>query len=281
MHPVHVLGNVDGLQKKSKEEEVKTIDEIYMGKGHVSCDTRLTEAEITNFRTTLQQYGTAVGFTCLLGPEPTTVLNLITDVEDFIFSEAYFAAGDKQKCFLEKMKVSPEQMKKICSMTVGFYNLENIKAVQWGNINEGQAIREFTEETKLEVVPTGLWLTECGFLGSSPDGLVGDNAIIEIKCPYKFREKLMTEELQTDHSYIVYCDGDELVLNKNHEYYHQIQGNLTICDWELCYLFIWTPRENFLFEVYRDKDWIVNLKLLENFYLQEYLSYIISNAYDV
>ncbi|KAJ8932034.1 hypothetical protein NQ314_015007 [Rhamnusium bicolor] len=133
--------------------------------------------------------------------------------------------------------------------------------MQWGNINKGQAIREFTEETKLEVVPTGLWLTECGFLGSSPDSLVGDNAIIEIKCPYKFREKLMTEELQTDHSYIVYCDGDELVLNKNHEYYHQIQGNLTICDRELCYLFIWTPRENFLFEVYRDKDWMVNLKL--------------------
>ncbi|KAJ8928938.1 hypothetical protein NQ314_018437 [Rhamnusium bicolor] len=195
--------------KKSKKEEVKTIDEIYMGK----------------------VYGTAVGFTWLLGPEPTTVLNLITYVEDFIFSEAYFAAGDKQKCFLEKMKVSPEQIKKICSVTVGqyknenwlicrknrltgsnfgavlaaisrkkyppslykrltgFYNLENIKAVQWGNINEGQAIREFTEETKLEVVPTGLWLT--------------------------------------------------------------------------------------------DKDWIVNLKLLENFYLQEYLSYIISNAYDV
>ncbi|KAJ8972176.1 hypothetical protein NQ314_000306 [Rhamnusium bicolor] len=111
--------------KKSKEEEVKTIDEIYMGKGHVSCDTRLTEAEITNFCTTLQQYGTAVGFTWLLGPEPTTVLNLITDVEDFIFSEAYFAAGDKQKCFLEKMKVSPEQIKKICSMTVGQYKNEN------------------------------------------------------------------------------------------------------------------------------------------------------------
>ncbi|KAJ8955921.1 hypothetical protein NQ314_006827 [Rhamnusium bicolor] len=232
--------------KKSKEEEVKIIDVIYMGKGHVSCDTRLTEAEITNFHTTLQQYGTAVGFTWLLGPEPTTVLNLITDVEDFIFSEAYFAAGDKQKCFLEKNE--------------GFYNLENIKAVQWVTLTKAKPSESLLKK---------------------PNGLVGDNAIIEIKCPYKFREKLMTEELQTDHSYIVYCDGDELVLNKNHEYYHQIQGNLTICDRELCYLFIWTPPRKFSFEVYRDKDWIVNLKLLENFYLQEYLSYIISNAYDV
>ncbi|KAJ8938645.1 hypothetical protein NQ314_011384 [Rhamnusium bicolor] len=136
---------------------------------------------------------------------------------------------------------------------VGSYNLENIKAVQWDNIKEGQAIREFTEETKLEVVPTGLWLTECGFLGSGPDGLVGDNAIIEIKCPYKFREKLMTEELQTDHSYIVYCDGDELVLNKNYEYYHQIQGNLTICDRELCYLIIWTPEKIFFLKFTRTR----------------------------
>ena len=90
----------------------------------------------------------------------------------------------------------------------------------------------------------------------------------------------MSVELQTDHSYIVYFDGDEMILNEKHEYYHQIQGNLTICNRELCHLFIWTPQENILIEVCKVKDWIVNLKLLETFYLQEYLSYIISNAFD-
>ena len=111
--------------KKSKEEEVKTIDEIYIGKSHVSCDTKLTEAEITNFRTRLQQFGTAVGFTWLLSPEPTVVLGLLPDVEDFIFSEEYFTAEDKQKCFLEKMKVSSETIKKVCAMTVGQAKNEN------------------------------------------------------------------------------------------------------------------------------------------------------------
>lgn len=152
--------------------------------------------------------------------------------------------------------------------------------MQWGNINERQALDEFTNATNLEVTPTGLWLHSCGFLGASPDGLVGDNSIIEVKCPFRFRDKLMTEELKMNHSYIVYFINDEVTLNSEHEYYHQIQGNLAITNRELCYLWIWTPRENILVKVYRDNDWISNLKLLETFYLEQYLPFIICNVDD-
>jgi hypothetical protein len=47
--------------------------------------------------------------------------------------------------------------------------------------------------------------------------------------PVQVQGKTICEELKTDHSYIVYLDSDdELQLNKKHEYYHQIQGNLLI-----------------------------------------------------
>lgn len=65
------------------------------------------------------------------------------------------------------------------------YDLSSIRAVQWGREHEAEAIEIFKETTALDVVGTGLWLLESGYLGASPDGLVGDDAIIEVKCPYK------------------------------------------------------------------------------------------------
>ena len=63
-------------------------------------------------------------------------------------------------------------------------DLSNMKAVQWGNETEPFARSAFEAET-------GLIVTECGFIdhptiknaGCSPDGLIGDDAIVEIKCP--------------------------------------------------------------------------------------------------
>ena len=47
------------------------------------------------------------------------------------------------------------------------------------------AIKAFTASTGLVPVQTGVWLHESGVLGASPDGLVGDDAVLECKCPYK------------------------------------------------------------------------------------------------
>ena len=63
-------------------------------------------------------------------------------------------------------------------------DLSNMKAVQWGNDTEPFARSAFEAET-------GLLVEECGFVdhptianaGCSPDGLVGTDAIVEIKCP--------------------------------------------------------------------------------------------------
>jgi len=63
-------------------------------------------------------------------------------------------------------------------------------ATEYGSRNEENAVFDFELET-------GITIKECGFivhpeynwLGASPDGLIGADAIAEIKCPFGLREK--------------------------------------------------------------------------------------------
>ncbi|CAG9763629.1 unnamed protein product [Ceutorhynchus assimilis] len=61
----------------------------------------------------------------------------------------------------------------------GSYNLDGIKSIQWGRHHEKDGLNYLKENHQLEVKPTGIWLTCSGLLGASPDGLVGDDAIVE------------------------------------------------------------------------------------------------------
>lgn len=68
-------------------------------------------------------------------------------------------------------------------------NLDGIKAVMWGRTHEPTAKEAFTKEMGLFIKKTGIWLHESGLLGASPDGFVGDDAVLECKCPYSLRNK--------------------------------------------------------------------------------------------
>jgi hypothetical protein len=155
------------------------------------------------------------------------------------------------------------------------YDLDGIRAVQWGKENEETAINLFTAATNLEVQRTGLWLHECGFLGASPDGLLED-AVIEVKCPYKYRNVSMREKLRTDKSYIIYKDPttDETHVNEKHAYWHQIQGQMHITGRSKCYLVIWTPQECEIVQVPKVDTWAENIQLLQDFYLNKFIHFI-------
>ena len=88
-------------------------------------------------------------------------------------------------CILNAKRVTPSLLKRL----LGDYDLPRVEAVAWGVTNEAEAIKEFTKQTKLQVVQTGLWLDESGILGASPDGLVGDCYVLEAKCPYTQRNE--------------------------------------------------------------------------------------------
>ena len=61
-------------------------------------------------------------------------------------------------------------------------------------MHKDTAIDAYVRQTGNLVEKNDLHLFECGFLGSSPDGLVitssGEKGVLEVKCPYEYREKL-------------------------------------------------------------------------------------------
>lgn len=57
------------------------------------------------------------------------------------------------------------------------------RAMEWGQQTEEEARRFYAMERNCVVSNGGFCTTDDGRLGSSPDGLVGDDGCLEIKCP--------------------------------------------------------------------------------------------------
>ena len=64
------------------------------------------------------------------------------------------------------------------------------EALVHGKTYESRAVICFEKKTGLKVYKCGLFVhQEKTFLGASPDGLIDDDAIIEVKCPYGGRHE--------------------------------------------------------------------------------------------
>jgi len=93
--------------------------------------------------------------------------------------------GSVVKCIEAHRKPSPSLLKTL----TGEYDASGAKAVQWGVLHEKEAIAKYEAERGVMVQHAGLWLHPLGFCGASPDGIVDEQKIIEVKCPYAARDK--------------------------------------------------------------------------------------------
>ena len=80
-------------------------------------------------------------------------------------------------CVMNAKRATPSLIKRL----LGEYDLSRVKAVTWGVNNEEEGVKAFTRLTGQKVTDTGIWLDPSGILGASPDGLVGDDSVLEIK----------------------------------------------------------------------------------------------------
>jgi len=99
----------------------------------------------------------------------------------------------------------------------------------------------------VQVLPAGLFVDEqYNFLAGSPDGLVGENEIIEIKCPHNSKDMTPLQGVVAKKiKFLNICNNNgDLQLNKNHNYYYQIQGQLRVANKLSCYFIVWTPKGN-------------------------------------
>jgi len=113
-----------------------------------------------------------------------------------------------------------------------------------GNELESMARSTFEFLTDLKVDEVGMIKTDCGNIGCSPDGLIGDDGGIEIKCP----------KASTHIKYII-----EGVLPL--EYKTQVMGSLMVSERDYWYFMSYHPElDPFILKIERDEEFISKMK---------------------
>lgn len=139
-------------------------------------------------------------------------------------------------------------------------NITSTKALEWGSATEDEARSIYELDRMVEVKQVGFAVLNTNpIIGGSPDGLVGEDGMIEIKCP-------------DSDTFTGYLLGDSIVKN----YMAQIQGNLWILDRKWCDFIVYDPRvvrEDLrlkIIRVERDEEYIAKIQLAVHNALNHY-----------
>lgn len=104
-------------------------------------------------------------------------------------------------------------------------------ATAWGHENEPIAKRYYTARTGNEVIESKLLISEnIEGLTGSPDGLVGDEGMIEIKCPF------------VGSNHLNFFFNEETFETENNDYYYQMQCYLLLSGRKWCDFISFDPR---------------------------------------
>lgn len=127
-------------------------------------------------------------------------------------------------------------------------------ATEYGTANEDGARFDYELETG-NSVQEAYFVAWDDWLGASPDGYIGEDGLLEIKCPYGKRN-----------------GGEFKPLDEQPHYYAQIQIQLHCCGRKYCDFWQWSPHGTKLERVEYDPEWInATLPALRQFHA-EYLS---------
>ena len=111
-------------------------------------------------------------------------------------------------------------------------------ATRWGTANEANGILAYTAHTGNVVDNTGLHVCKnTTWLAGSPDGLIGTEGLLEVKCPF-WRKK----------------DGSRLHKDIPSYYYMQMNLCLECTERKWCDFISWAPEGYVIYRVWRDKE---------------------------
>lgn len=99
-------------------------------------------------------------------------------------------------------------------------------------------------------MPCGLFVDQnLNFLAASPDGLINNDGIVEIKCPSSIKHTTPQEATNLNIiKYLIFNKNENIELKRTFPYYFQIQRQLHITQRQYCYFIVWTP--NGMFALY-------------------------------
>jgi exodeoxyribonuclease (lambda-induced) len=126
-------------------------------------------------------------------------------------------------------------------------------ATEYGAFHEDGAITQYEMETGQSVEQCGFY-THDELLGASPDGLLDNGGLIEVKCPYGLR----------DNKYPQFKTPEQ-----QPHYYAQMQIEMLCANRIWCHFYQWAPHATRLDTVFMDDEWLIhNVPVLRKFYDQ-------------
>lgn len=137
---------------------------------------------------------------------------------------------------------SEDRRRRYVYFLVNGYN-KSIADTIYYRASEDVARKQLQEILGKEVRTSGLIVDyHMPYLAASPDGLVGNDSLVEIKCPYEAVN--MTPQEAIRGKKIRYCRiiNGRLHLKRNSNYFYQIQGQMHISSKSYGYFCVWTPK---------------------------------------
>lgn len=150
------------------------------------------------------------------------------------------------------------------------------RATVHGKVHESTALQKYENFLSAKVDRCGLCISLTHpFIAASPDGMLQNETIIEVKCPYVARHYAITT---TTVPYLYESNG-ELKLKKKHNYYTQIQGQLFCTNRKYANLVVYTFVDMKIIYIEKDEEFIKEMVLKLTSFYEEYLQPAIFNKY--
>ncbi|XP_053984288.1 uncharacterized protein LOC128879304 [Hylaeus volcanicus] len=165
--------------------------------------------------------------------------------------------------------------------SIMYPKIPNLRCLQYGRENGANALRQLEDELGIHIRPCGLFIDAVvPYLSATPDGIVDDDTIVEVKCPESAKDLSPAEAIQQLPAIRRIFRGDEL--NTNHHYYYQVQGQLHITYRQYCLFSLWTPKGVKIIKVSRnDQFWATQMEeKLKKFYEDSMLPEIVDSRFN-
>ncbi len=142
------------------------------------------------------------------------------------------------------------------------------KALEHGKKYEAVGIAKYEEKMNTRTQKCGLFISvDHPYLGASPDGLVGGDTVVEVKCPCTNRAK----KIDCTTVPFLHMENGKLKLKTNHDHYYQIRGQLYCTKRSMGHLVVYTFKDVKIIEVPFDKSFIETMVTqLKQFYAEHF-----------
>lgn len=127
-----------------------------------------------------------------------------------------------------------------------YSNEIDVHSLRYGRENEAVAIQEL-RAAGMDISECGLFIDmELPYLAATPDGLLGEDAIVEIKCPSAAGnltpDEAIAQKKGVFSNFWRENKNKILEVNRSHAYFYQVQGQLHITKKNYCMFVVWTPK---------------------------------------